>query len=368
MNKPPTISVIVPIYNAAAFLHHCIDSITQQSFRDFELILVDDGSKDKSGEICDEYVLKDKRIQVVHQQNGGVSKARNTGLAHATGEFVAFVDADDNISPHYLEDLLRHSSHDLVIGGYTMTPSGRIITIDSHSYSEKELPLFLQSHIHRLYFTVPWGKLYKRAPILEHHILFDTHIRLAEDLIFNLQYLKYCQSVCTVSAPSYIYNEGSSPADEKYNMATEELVYVLDRCKEQYVALEERFHVKLSNHTFKVLAACYPLSRIYSMGTDEEYFDIYQRYTGEDNHDGFYQDLIASPVNKTIYAIVHLYRSGKQKRANELVNQLSVMYGNKVKTMTHPSGFYRMLYHAISKGWFSLAKLLLLCYSKTKKS
>ena len=93
--KNPIVSVIVPIYNVESYLSQCLDSILKQSFVDFEVIMVDDGSKDKSGVICDEYAAKDSRINVFHQSNQGVSKARNVALNHAKGEYVIFMDADD---------------------------------------------------------------------------------------------------------------------------------------------------------------------------------------------------------------------------------------------------------------------------------
>ena len=91
----PKISVIVPVYKAEAYLHRCVDSILAQTFQDFEVLLIDDGSPDRSGEICDEYARKDKRVRVFHKENGGVSSARNMGLDNARGEYVCFVDSDD---------------------------------------------------------------------------------------------------------------------------------------------------------------------------------------------------------------------------------------------------------------------------------
>lgn len=95
MNNPK-VSVIVPVYNVEKLLQRCIDSILAQTFTDFELLLIDDGSKDKSGEICDEYAAKDSRIRVFHKQNGGVSTARNLGIDKAQGEWIYFVDSDDS--------------------------------------------------------------------------------------------------------------------------------------------------------------------------------------------------------------------------------------------------------------------------------
>ena len=91
----PKISVIIPVYNAESTLRRCVDSVLAQTFTDFECLLINDGSKDKSGEICDEYAIRDSRVRVFHKENGGVSSARNVGLDNATGEWIAFVDSDD---------------------------------------------------------------------------------------------------------------------------------------------------------------------------------------------------------------------------------------------------------------------------------
>lgn len=110
MNNPnPKISVIVPVYNAEKYLHRCIDSILAQTFADFELLLIDDGSTDKSGEICDEYADKDARIRVFHKANGGVSSARNVGLDNALGEYICFVMLMIGLTLIGFKDLQKHS-------------------------------------------------------------------------------------------------------------------------------------------------------------------------------------------------------------------------------------------------------------------
>ena len=98
----PKLSIIVPVYNVEQYLDKCIKSILNQTFKDFELILVDDGSIDNSGEICDEYAKKDSRVKVIHKKNGGLAAARNTGLIIARGDYVGFVDSDDWIEPRYV--------------------------------------------------------------------------------------------------------------------------------------------------------------------------------------------------------------------------------------------------------------------------
>ncbi len=102
----PQISIIVPVYNIEKYFHRCVDSILSQTFTDFELLLINDGSNDNSGAICDEYAAKDARIRVFHKENGGVSSARNLGLDNAKGEWITFVDSDDYVKPDYLSNLL----------------------------------------------------------------------------------------------------------------------------------------------------------------------------------------------------------------------------------------------------------------------
>ena len=114
--KSPTISVIVPVYNAEKTLRRCVDSILAQTFEDFELILINDGSKDQSGDICDEYAAKDSRVKTIHKTNGGVSSARNAGLRIAQGEYIAFIDSDDYIDNDYLLGF-KHYDADLIISG-----------------------------------------------------------------------------------------------------------------------------------------------------------------------------------------------------------------------------------------------------------
>ena len=113
------ISVIVPVYNAERYISLCIEKILKQTYNDFELILVDDGSTDKSGQICDTHPQKDKRIKVVHKKNGGVSSARNRGIQEATSKFISFIDADDEVNENYLSHLMAENKADLVVSGLT---------------------------------------------------------------------------------------------------------------------------------------------------------------------------------------------------------------------------------------------------------
>ena len=114
----PKISVIVPVYNAEKWLHCCIDSVLAQTYTDFELLLVDDGSTDRSGKICDEYESIDSRVKVFHKKNGGVSSARNFGIINCIGDSLTFIDSDDWVTNEYLENIVSHEKYDLVISYY----------------------------------------------------------------------------------------------------------------------------------------------------------------------------------------------------------------------------------------------------------
>ena len=120
MNQNPLISIIIPVYNVEDYIRPCLDSILAQTYTNFEAILVDDGSKDGSGRICDEYAEKDSRFIVVHKENGGVSSARNKGLEIAKGEWVLFCDSDDTLYPYSLIILIKHIDKDIefILGGY----------------------------------------------------------------------------------------------------------------------------------------------------------------------------------------------------------------------------------------------------------
>lgn len=194
----PLISVIVPVYNADEYLPYCIESILNQTYTNLEIILVDDGSTDKAGEICDTYALKDKRCKVIHQINQGISGARNTGLTLAKGAYIAFVDCDDCIHPRCYEILyntINKGDYLCSIACVKKVPSLHLNHYHSESYntnivSQETLlkALYAQYNIYesRFYMAV-WGKLYKRE-LLEEEFFKSIS---AEDVEFNTRiYLK----------------------------------------------------------------------------------------------------------------------------------------------------------------------------------
>ena len=210
----PTISVIVPVYKVEPYLRRCVDSVLEQTYQDFELILVDDGSPDNCGAICDEYAAKDPRIRVIHKENGGASSARNAGLDTAKGTFIAFVDGDDRILPSLLSEALSGiEGYDSVCFNYHRENlSGQIESTSSYPAcvyrwgNEKELFWFLFSS----YFSyccgfAVWNRLFRKRIIDRHRIRFEPHASYAEDLFFNVLYYLHSGSVNCLSGDYYSY-------------------------------------------------------------------------------------------------------------------------------------------------------------------
>ncbi len=210
-----TISVIVPVYNVKDKLNRCVESILGQSFEDFELILVDDGSRDGSSELCDTLASADCRIRVIHQENRGVSAARNRGMDAALGEYIAFVDSDDFVHGDYLRamyDTAKRNTSELVISGvgycsYLDTAQcepqanrGDYRVEISEKSTEQVCELLDDRRLNYIY-----AKLYRRELIERCGIRFDESLRLGEDTLFVLEYLKEISSIDIVGKSYYNY-------------------------------------------------------------------------------------------------------------------------------------------------------------------
>lgn len=200
-------SVIVPVYKVEAVLPRCIESILNQTVPDFELILIDDGSPDRSGAICDEYAEKDERIRVIHQQNGGVSRARNAGLDAAQGQYVVFVDSDDYINKEFLE-ILDADDCDLAVSGtVTYEADDSIRAIVAEPYEEKKI-LTEEDCIECLkkwYSLQVFAKRFKLQIINENSLRFDEGFSYGEDSIFMAEYLLLIDSIRIQSEVTYNY-------------------------------------------------------------------------------------------------------------------------------------------------------------------
>ena len=204
------ISVIVPVYKAEKYLHRCVDSILAQSYTDFELLLIDDGSPDNSGAICDEYAAKDSRVRVFHKENGGVSSARNLGLNNAKGGYITFCDADDYVNEEWLvayRDAIADSV-DLAIQGYYI--------IDGNITKKKELSLcqgctvddkreLITSLMCQGVYGYLWVKLFRRQIIEDNCIRFDTNSTFREDAQFFSKFLEFGDTFICLDKEAYYY-------------------------------------------------------------------------------------------------------------------------------------------------------------------
>lgn len=207
------ISVVVPVYNAEQYLVRCLDSILAQTHGALEVILVDDGSKDQSGAICDDYAAKDSRVAVIHQENAGPSAARNAGLRRAGGDYVCFVDSDDYIDEDYCEYLLalalQHGADIVQCAAMEEGSRGiRVLGPAQDIFLEKGIADMQGRHWHA-YGNANWGKIYRRAILQDAR--FDERCCIGEDLHFNFQALRKAGAVVMGTAPKYHYvlTEGS---------------------------------------------------------------------------------------------------------------------------------------------------------------
>ena len=216
----PEISVIVPVYKAENYLEECVRSILRQTYRDFELILIEDGSPDRCGEICDRLAQTDARIVVVHKKNEGVSIARNTGIARARGRYLAFVDSDDTINAGFLESAfsaVEGSGADMYISGLFMETwkDNEIVSTQRYGncrtkvYSVKELLEKRDIDYPLICICGPCCKLYKKAIADENSVRFPAEITSGEDTCFVLDVLEHCGSVYFAQDCFYHYRRGN---------------------------------------------------------------------------------------------------------------------------------------------------------------
>lgn len=215
------VSIIVPVYNVEKYLDKCIDSILDQTFTDFELLLVNDGSTDNSGNICDEYAKKDNRIRVFHQENNGVSSARNKGLRVANREWITFIDSDDDVAPRYIEDLIMDSNKStdtsFVCQSFSRIGGAGIMSVFSYNFYDilkfdnyNELFQKLRKN------SMPFPKLYKRGIIADNNLVFDEKLTYSEDKLFILEYISKCKgSIVFSNIVNYRYHIRSGSLTNK---------------------------------------------------------------------------------------------------------------------------------------------------------
>lgn len=257
------ISVIIPVYNAERFIERGISCFLNQTSQDFDIITVNDGSTDRSGEILDALALKNSRLKVIHKRNEGVGKARNDGMRCAQGDYIYFMDIDDLLEINFFEDaqqlLSQYNAPDLLMFGFNVVDNEKleVVQIADKYISSKEDFAFCYTQD---FFKVRhgsgflWNKLYKRSIIEDNQIIFGTY-RVQEDELFNIEYMKYVETVCLCNKPYYTYflnNSGNSRSKYLPNM-----LEILENVHNSFLSLKERLEINdsdfldhLKNRTF----------------------------------------------------------------------------------------------------------------------
>ena len=244
------VSVIIPAYNAAGFIENCIRSIQEQTYQNFEIIVVNDGSKDTTLDILKRLAKDDSRIIIIDQKNGGVSVARNTALVRATGEYLTMVDADDDIPSNALKNMvdLMREDVDLVIGSHMQVRLGKKPYIEPNvEFRKDEINDNFRTIDPKIWF--PWAKLFRRSVVADNNILYDTNISYGEDHIFNLSFIKNMTGriICTDTIVyNYYFIRGGLCA--KYYPNMHELQKYVLNCIVNYFGGKENFPENYMRH------------------------------------------------------------------------------------------------------------------------
>lgn len=265
------VSVIVPIYNCEKYLDRCMNSILNQTYDQFELILINDGSTDNSLNILKKYKRMDNRIIIIDNKNNGVSKTRNIGIDISKGEYISFIDADDFIDGDMLEDmvtLIEDECADIVMTGIILDIElNNKVNTKIQSFDEdvvigkKEIAVNVLKRLNGTYINSPVNKLYKKEIIINNNIYMNENIDLGEDLIFNLNYLSNCKKAIFKEKAYYHYcirvKESLTANYRKDKLENMEFIY--NKCKEYFLecGLNQNYIEELNSNFIKWLFYCY---------------------------------------------------------------------------------------------------------------
>lgn len=250
------VSIIVPVYNGERYIERCIKNVFMQTYKDWELIVVNDGSADGTHDFLDQRLLQiirelkvNNSVQVFHKENGGVSSARNLGIENAKGEYIAFIDVDDIIDATYLKNLSKGLGYDMVVTGFCYDDQSQAIK-GAIFKDKQEIAQSLNALLNTDDFCFPWARLFKTSIIREHNVRFDTKMRFAEDHVFNWTYMCHISSLYIDNATDY--HKIGDEDFEGYNISFDEMEYVDSSLYMLNGKLEKAFSVSLrpSQKTF----------------------------------------------------------------------------------------------------------------------
>ena len=364
--KSPKISVIVPVYNTENYLCRCIESILEQSYTDFELLLVDDGSLDNSGTICDEYAAQNSHVRVIHKENGGVSSARNLGIAQASGEWVTFVDSDDWLDLRCLEMLTNQLDADMIKCGLEPSDKSSSWIFQDQKYDVKD---FIERYEKEFIARTACVTLYMTDILKKHHIEFDESIRYGEDMIFNLSYLIHCESVRLVNYIGYIYYSDSNTKHiTKYRLSFNDIEVSLKKALYFRAKIKEitKADVDFEND-YNLYFSMIPIVEMKDEKFMSDYLLLCRKFIQSFDERYFYNNLCFSPIIRGIVELKIKYEEGLYVEAKELYDALNVisLHVDFIPTFQHKD-FY-LWFLLIKKNLFLFMDLLMKFYFYVKR-
>ncbi len=312
----PFISIITPVFKVEKYLNKCIDSILAQSFHDWELILVDDGSPDDSGKICDKYAEKDERIRCIHKQNGGVSSARNLGVDIAEGEFITFVDSDDYIGPTYLQDFIDNKDYDLILTGLTrysneneqkLFGNEEVCYADLVKFIKDWKETFDKSKLTIGGLSFVAAKAIRASIIKDNNIRFNQEMILGEDTCMVFDCLRYSQNVKIIRGNNYYYYQ--PPAAHTYQFDLNQCIRHCQIYTEKVREIEKVYGIYPQT---QVDAYCAMVFQYYYLSLFNCSFVSFVRnivkyriQKKQNSQLAYYEALITSKNKRTFFAIKH---------------------------------------------------------------
>ena len=232
------VSVILPVYNSQKYIAKTIDSILNQNYNNYELIIIDDGSTDGSLDICSKYLEKNNNIKILEQKNSGVSRARNKGIEKATGKYIMFIDSDDCYEPDCIKTMVNYMKNkkvDLVSCSYSNFDLSNNKFLLQDTFVMNKFTEYFEKLQKNYLFNQIWNKIYKLDIIKSNKIIFDENISIAEDLKFNIEYLKKCDSFCYIKDILYNYRITTSGLGFKYRTDSNDIkIKLLKLLEDEY--------------------------------------------------------------------------------------------------------------------------------------
>lgn len=311
------ISVIIPVYNTQKQLYKSIESILKQKYKNIEILIIDDGSTDKSLHVCKEIAKKDKRIKIIQKENGGVSSARNVGIKNANGEYIYFMDSDDYAHNDLLKNMLtlsRRYNTDLVICGYEINSNRTIIRKtkkDIIRNSRKEIKKFEKLYKNGMINPL-WNKLFKKSKIG----LFDERITIGEDTKFVLDYISKTESIIITDDILYTYNKRSGSATASFNVDKIDAILQNYKIINEFINNYYDGNVNLLKTAKKRCNA--ELDRLfespfYYYNNKETIINIYTQWLTNSNYQKFKSDILNNETNDSKNVINNIYKRYRNK-------------------------------------------------------